>query len=320
MEDGKLRAKRGRPRKDYSEYIGSEGPLGLRIESIIDEGKRTREGPHVVAVCSLCGERSTPRLRDVLRGHSRSGGCRKKQCFLEFCDLAASRLSESVVAGVWAARYCGDARKATASRFKLRPPIADAALRRYQSKLDGMLQDGKAEKIYHLVSQPGRSFQKVAADFELPLTAVRYLTLAAFNRARRVQAALNESNAQVSNSIDSTMSIPQPVEHDEIWWCACLSWIIVDHVGKRQGPWAKTWPPGELGKDDLRRRGGKLVGSLADLYHQAKSFLTSENLPIKYREDIEMFVDLADRTLANRQGRQLRAAREHAGKNKAFSP
>ena len=66
MKTTELKFKRGRPRKDYSKFVGFESPLGLRIEAISEEGNRAREGPHVDALCLRCGERSTPRLRDVL--------------------------------------------------------------------------------------------------------------------------------------------------------------------------------------------------------------------------------------------------------------
>ena len=55
--EAKFKSKRGRPRGDYSRYIGFEGPLGLKIQSIIEDGKRVREGPHVVTLANREGRR-----------------------------------------------------------------------------------------------------------------------------------------------------------------------------------------------------------------------------------------------------------------------
>jgi hypothetical protein len=301
-----LTSKRGRPRKDYSGYLGFESPLGLRIEAILDEGKKAGEGPHVDALCLRCGERSTPRLRDVLRGHSQSGGCRKKECYLAYCDRAVARLDQTDVAGVWSSRYAGLSRKATAAKFKLAYPIADAAQRAYQAKVDAMMADGTAGKIYELASQPHWDIRSAAAHLNLTFEVALYLTLALKKGRRVTQEAAIQVPKIVAKPIVAPVGIEAGVVHSEIWWCAFIATTLVEYVKNRKD--RTIAPPGELASGELKRTKGELRGATAEIYEQCVELLEDVAVPGKFRADMREFVDIANLTLARRRDRQERAA------------
>jgi len=320
MKARKLKRKRGRPRLDYSGLVGFEGPMGLRIVRIREEGNRAREGPRVDAVCKQCGEPSHPRLRDVLNGHSKTGGCLKKECFLAYCDRVVARLDESVVAGVWASRFSGMARKATAASFKLAYPIMDAAMRTYQKKLDVMITDGTAEKIYQQASLARWDIGTTASQFGLTCEAVRYLNSAFRRRLKLVQTAPvhgAHTGDEAAQTSETRISSDRTEMQDHIWGCACHAASVVSAVDNRRKDWSIA-RPGELSFDELKRKKGKLVGKLAWLYEQCALLLEDANLPAEHREDIQEFVDLATSTLSNRRGRQkwrlgksVRAEKQH---------
>jgi hypothetical protein len=300
-----LTPKRGRPRKDYSQFVGFESPLGLRIEAIPDEGKRAHEGPHVDALCLLCGERSTPRLRDVLSGHSQSGGCRKRECFLAYCDRAVARLDQAVVARVWSSRYAGLSRKATATKFGLAYPIVDAAQRAYQAKINAMMADGTAEKIYELASQPHWGIGSAAAHLDLTFETALYLTLAFKSRRRVAQEAAIQATKIVAEPTEAPAGTEAEVVHSEIWWCAYIAATLVEYVKNRKD--RTIAPPGELAPGELKRTKGKLRGAMAEIYEQCVVLLEDVAVPRELRADMQEFVDLANETLASRLKWQKRA-------------
>lgn len=304
MKTAKLISKRGRPRKDYSKYVGFESPLGLRIEAISEEGKRVREGPHVNALCLRCGERSTPRLRDVLSGHSQSGGCRKRECFLAYCDRVVAKLDEAVVAGVWSSRYAGLSRKATAAKFGLAYPIVDAAQRAYQAKINAMMADGTAEKVYELASKPHWDIDSAAAHLNLTFETALYLTLTVKRRRRVAQEAAIQAPTIVAEPTEAPAETEEEVVHSETWWCAFIAAKLVEHVKERKD--RAIARPGELSPGELRRTKGKLKGSMAEIYEQCIALVDDVAVPRGFREEMREFIDLADQTLANRRKRWKR--------------
>ena len=308
--EAKFKSKRGRPRQDYSKYIDDEGPLGLKIQSIIGEGSRAREGPHVVALCPLCGETSGPRLRDVLSGHSQSGGCRKKECYLAFRERAVDRLDESKVAAVLAARFSGMSRQQAATQFNMPPPIVHRAQCRYQARLDAMIADGTAARIREHVSQPGWSIDGAASHFNLLPRVVWYLTAAAHNRAGPKRSLATKEHATAESSLIPTGSWPPspPSDSDEAWLQTVTCCALLEHVLERR-EWSVA-RPGEFAPGELRRSKGKLVGAAAELYEWAKASAQDETIPLAYKEDLRRFTDVADASLANREARRRRMARE----------
>jgi len=303
MRSSRPPSRRGRPRGNYARYIGFEGPLGLRVESIVDEPSRAHTGPRVVAVCTLCGEHSTPRLRDLLSGHSKSGGCRKRRCFIEYCDRVVSRMDQSVVEEVWAARYQNMTRRAAASEKNLPYAIVDAAQRAYEAKLNRMIEEGAADKLYERVHESGCDVETAARQFRLCPAAGRYLFLAGFNHSRQ------------SRSPDSSTAQLEPcgkdhgtaTEHDEAWWCAYICNTLVEEIRKRHD-WSVACP-GELAKAELKWSKGRLVGDMVQVYEEANRYLKDVNVAPELKEDMRAFVDLANATLDDRRERQRRFAR-----------
>jgi hypothetical protein len=315
METLTMKRKRGRPTGDYSRFIGYESPLGLTIMAILETGSRKKEGPHVDAVCVLCGEHSTPRLRDVLRGHSKSGGCLKKQCYLEYCARVVERLDENVVAGVWACRYSGMTRKATADRFGLAYPIADMAQRVYQKKLDAMVADGTAEKIHNQASQPYWNIEDAAGQAGISPAAGRYLTFAAAYRRRAARAEGGQDLAPVANEPQASRSPGMEEDHDDTWWCACISASLVGMIKSR-----KDWSvarPAQVSFKELKRKNGRLVGEFVPHLEQCESLLARADILPEHREYIQQFVDLVYTTLASRRKRQERARNSATARNRA---
>jgi hypothetical protein len=201
----------------------------------------------VDALCLRCGEHSTPRLRDVLSGHSQSGGCRKKECFLAYCDRVVAKLDQAVVARVWSSRYPGLSRKATAAKFKLAYSIMDAAQCAYQAKIDAMIADGTAAKIYELASKPHWDIGSAAAHLGITFETALYLTLAFKSRRRVAQEAAIQTPKIVAEPTEAPAGTEEGVVHSEIWWCACIAATLVEHIKNRKdwtiaspsSPWCK---------------------------------------------------------------------------------
>jgi len=196
--------KRGRPRLDYSHHVGTISPSGLEIKSIEDSESRAQEGPHAVCKCTVCGEPSRPRLRDVLRGHAQSDGCRKRECYLAYLGRAVNRLDESTRADIWIAKYQGQTRHQVAKRFGLQPSVVDAAERDYQAKLTDMINQGIAQEVMRLASKPvpnhSRSGVAVAAEaFGLSEPIIQYLMAVGKKQAKEAEeyALMEAENAEV---------------------------------------------------------------------------------------------------------------------------
>src|ERR1017187_8467002 len=98
-------------------------------------------------------------------------------------------------------------RGATAARFGLAYPVMDAAHRKYQAKLDAMIDDGLAEKVLKQASLPYWDMAGAAGQFGLSPQAGQYLAFAARNRTRAAQQA--ETNAS-ETSADATPLYNKP--------------------------------------------------------------------------------------------------------------
>ena len=190
--------------------------------------------------------------------------------------------------------------------FRSAYPIVDAAQRTYQAKVDAMMANGTAEKIYEQACQPHCDIRSAAAHLNLPFEVALYLTLA-LKRGRRVaqEAAIRVPEIGVK-AIVTPVGIEAGAVHSEIWWCALIAATLVEYVKNRKD--RTIAPPGELAPGELKRTKGKLRGSMAEIYEQCVGLLEDVAVPREFRADMREFVDLANQTLARRRDRQERAA------------
>ncbi|MGA9062597.1 MAG: hypothetical protein WB341_13135, partial [Terracidiphilus sp.] len=135
-------------------------------------------------------------------------------------------------------------RKATAAKFGLAYPIVDAAQRAYQAKIDAMMADGTAEKVYELTSQPHWDIESAAAHLNLTFETALYLTLALKRRRRIAQEAAIQAKKVVAEPTEAPVGTEEGVVHSETWWCAFLAATLVEHVKKRKDRTIAR--PGEL--------------------------------------------------------------------------
>ena len=140
----------GRPEVDYSQWVGTTH-FGLKILRVFRTGIK-KAGPRVETVCigqdeqgKACGAiTSDARLRDVLRGHTKSCKCRRVSVFKKNINKQVDRLKQPVIAAMWSAHFDGATRKTIAFTHRVIAPVVDFAIRRYQKILDGCLSRGRA--------------------------------------------------------------------------------------------------------------------------------------------------------------------------------
>jgi hypothetical protein len=281
-----VKAKRGRPRGDYANLIGTEYNGNL-ILSIID-GPRSGNGPKVTARCAECGSQYETRLRRLRSGETKSCGCLKRRNFRNYLAAAVSKLSLEVVAGCWIARQTMN-RERTAAKFRLQIAVVDAAQRRYQAHLDSLISDGTALKLHRLTGEGGNGDRmttaQAAAEAELPIEAARYLIFAAARRMRdqeeatKGQRAFSRIIARAACKVLADVEVRQPTTK-----------------------WTKSWTP-ELTHSELRLSKGQLVGSNEYLYELCLSVDRSA-LDKDEQAVVDEFLQLARRTLADRRERR----------------
>ncbi|HEV2486224.1 MAG TPA: hypothetical protein VGT08_11895 [Terracidiphilus sp.] len=209
------------------------------------------------------------------------------------------------------------ARKATAERFKLAYPIVDAAQRKYQAKLDSMISDGTAEKIYEQAASPFWSIDGAASKFGISVQAGSYLVFSFKYRTRvlRTVAPVSEKDdaAQVSAPAAKAGESEQAAE---IRKGALVAHLVVEHVTNR-----KDWHlsrSGEFTVGELRMTKGSLVGTVAEIHRQCVEMLEDQNIDPLYRGTFQELIDLANDTLDNRRERWKRG-RDRAVHEKAVN-
>jgi hypothetical protein len=185
--------------------------------------------------------------------------------------------------------------------------VMDAAQRKYQAKLDAMLSDGVAKKIYEQASLPHGDIASAAGSFNLPAAAGQYLTFAAKRRLMAVQKPVGqatETSVKVADCTSAPVGAGDSDAQLHVWGCASHAAFIIGEVENRRKD-RSIAPPGELTKKELKRTNGQLVGTLAWLYNECCSLKEEVTVPQKMMDDIREFLDLANQTLDNRRSRQI---------------
>jgi hypothetical protein len=265
--------KRGRPQKDYTWEIG-EVYNRSRITAIVP-GPRAGTGVRVEAVCLDCPKEFTARLSYLKSGKTKTCGCLKKENYKAHLAKLVAKMSPEDIAGCWEDRYSGLSRRDAARPRKIAPSTLDEAVRTYQLKLDALLNDGTAVRIYRTILLPGSDLKKIGAQYGLGAVTTQYLVKVI---ARKVHDNEVRKDYVATN-------------------CA---WEVSNATER------KTWEfgrPRELSREQLRRVKGKLIGQLAGLYRDAELLLAG-NLTPEYRRDMMQFIELADDTLKNRLDRR----------------
>src|ERR1035437_638204 len=132
--------KGGRPRKSYDHLIGTTHNF-LVIDRIFRDAEHE---PRADTTCTRCGTHTECRLRDILKGHTKSCKCLRPEQYLINVKDQAARLPEQKVAEMWSMHYAGATRWDIAWKHKLAVVVVDFALRRYQRFLDGYTTRGLA--------------------------------------------------------------------------------------------------------------------------------------------------------------------------------
>lgn len=287
-ESQTVKRKRGRPRGDYSSLVDTI-VNGHRILEVVD-GPRSGDGVMVVVECPECGESYTKRLRSLRTEGVKGCSCVRSRIFRAYLDRQISKLSPEVIAGCWVSRKT-KTRLQTAAKFGLPIEVVDAAYRKYQTKLDSMVEVGKA--LHRMVNEEHGyrvSVAEAAAGFSLSVEAAHYLISVA---ARRIQADNEETESRSSDAS----------------WIADRAAAAVKLVEKRScrdtqqhGKWCR---PHELAEWEFQRRKGRLQGSLVPLYGACKQ-VDRALLNDSQAAAVKEFLDIAESTLANRQVRLAR--------------
>lgn len=295
MQDAQpTKAKRGRPRGDYTNLVGTMCN-GHEILSVL-EGPRSRQGVKVVARCPKCGHPFETRLRR-LRGENPKGcRCVRSEKYREYLKRRLSELRPETIAGCWVSRR-SMTRKKTAAKFGLRVEVVDAAQREYQTKLDLLIENRTALRLHRMIRGADGdpvTMTGAGAEFGLPMEAVQYLVSAG---ARQMKE--DSANAAFQLSCSQLMAL----------WASKVLSEVEQRESKRKR-WI-GWVP-ELMPKELRMEKGKLVGRHAALYEFCMyGYLSGLNRD--ERADVDEFLEIARRTLANRLDRRasyLKSVRE----------
>jgi hypothetical protein len=287
-----VKAKRGRPRGDYSDLVGTRINGHLILEVL--DGPRSRDGVMVIAGCPECGNPYRTRLRRLRYEDPKGCSCVRSRLFREYLERTVSKLAPEIIAGCWSSKQTLS-RKQTAAKFGLPVEVVDAAERKYQSTIDSLIENGTARNLYRMtVSEvDGRrvTTAKAAAEAGLPVEAVQYL-ISAEARLTRKETAAAKTQRAFSKLI------------------ARMAFNLVAEVEARhpKGKWSRSWTP-ELTKGELRLVKGRLVGSKADLFELGLSVERSA-LTKDEQAGVDAFLQLARRTLADRRERRDTYLRE----------
>lgn len=276
----------------------------------IVNGPRACTGVEVMARCAVCGKLFRTRLRRLRSGESVSCGSVKKDNFLKHLAGMVDRLPPEVIAACWTSMYTGLSRRKTAAKYHLEFAVVDEARRRYQAKLDALLdpENGTATELYRMTTEPvdGKylSITEAAAAMEqmkLPIEALQYLIKAVHHR-------------------EATAEMYVEWTKEEAAWIASEAAKVVAMVAEESafGLWKPSIRPWrkELTNEELKRREGKLLGKLAPQYKRCKevdrSLLNDEQVA-----RVDAFLDLADNTLQARLNRQARSLRSMNSRNQS---
>lgn len=284
------KAKRGRPRRDYSAEIG-QVYNGNEIVAILNS-TRTRVGVEVMAKCAYCPELYRTRLRRLRSGETKSCGCLKELNFLNYVDDQVGRLSPERIAGCWTSRYMGLSRRATAAKYHLKRGVVDEAQRRYQAKLDELIEDEIDQQLYRMTSKPvdGKfaATAAAAAAFGLPIEAAQYLLTVARRQIKTGEFAGEYAKWKAAAIASQAAEVVAEVAATSGW------------SSRRIRPWRN-----ELTCIEFRRtRKGELLGKYARLYVRCKG-VDRSLLDRAQREQVDAFLDLADNTISSRYDRHL---------------
>jgi hypothetical protein len=173
--------KGGRPRKSYDYLIGTTHNF-LVIDRIF---RGAEHEPYADTTCTRCGTHTECRLRDILKGHTKSCKCLRPEQYLINVNDQAERLPEQKVAEMWSMHYAGATRWDIAWKHKLAAVVVDFALRRYQRFLDGYTTRGLA---LWLAEQTIQAVPAKVAEY-LRKSELRVQNI--FRRARNAEAEAN---------------------------------------------------------------------------------------------------------------------------------
>jgi hypothetical protein len=269
----------GRPPKDYS-YLVNQDVNGVRILNVY----LPRGGQRMAQIeCPYCKKPADKILQNVLSGRTTSCGCHKRDLFRDYHNRQADKLSGRDIADIWSARMAGESRKAVAKRFELQKATVDEAFRRYQLKVDSMQESLSS----------GVPLSELIQNNDLGEQAIAYL--------RKVSIRLARQKAEEA--------VERAEEAEEIAWKARLAldeirsdWedrrgrIIPDELKRYQRPRL------EMTEDELRRRNGRIVGSLSGLYFRCLD-IRGKVLDEAHKKTIMEFIELAEDTLRARTER-----------------
>jgi len=166
--------KAGRPSKDNSAEVGLRYGM-LVIQAIlpaIDKG-----GQRVLATCD-CGRQTETRLNRLKTAEpdTKSCGCLKIAHYKAFLRRSVDHLSGETVCAVWTDHFLGQSRFKIARAKGIAVSLVDECIRTYQTRVNTMVENRIAGKVYLAAGDKG-GVEAAAAAYSLPLVVARYLTM-----------------------------------------------------------------------------------------------------------------------------------------------
>ena len=249
----------------------------------IDKG-----GQRVLATCD-CGRQTETRLNRLKTAEpdTKSCGCLKIAHYKAFLRRSVDHLSGETVCAVWTDHFLGQSRFKIARAKGIAVSLVDECIRTYQTRVNTMVENRIAGKVYLAAGDKG-GVEAAAAAYSLPLVVARYLTMV---MSRKKPAA------QVS-------------EITYVDGVGMICEMYYNLVAERERNYELGIKHcGEFTFREIRRSKGQIVGSYAEAYIEASKLL-SGRLELDLLKRIVPFVELVNQTLRARTHRQKSMARQ----------
>lgn len=265
---------RGRPRKDRSEYVNRQ--YNQLFVLAIRRSDQTKH-PMCRVKCLACGQKSTKRIDDVVRGRVKTCGCGAKKAFDDYISRRLAKLSDSEIEKIWCQAQEGRSSRDLAVELKNQKAVVDAAIRKHQRRLDDMTEERKLV-IWTIAQEKG--YEAAGAEYGLN----------------------SRSSAYIVQRMENSIVDPRESNEDLVERLQAIRYV----TKMEPEPGEKWFYAGEFRKDDLhKKRTGLVVGGLSALYYRLKRFpLNSPNLNPELKDLIRWFLSTATWTFESRTKRQ----------------
>jgi hypothetical protein len=229
----------------------------------------------------------------MLSGNTKSCGCLKVENYIRYHSRAFYKQPE-LIPQAWELRFGGLDRAETADMLKISRTAVDIAFREFQRKLDGLVEDGTTAAMYAAYHGAACNEDAIAAQFNLPVTAVAYLLKVHMRRISEAEKLGSAIADHAQRFAGQMADLVREIRTRSAW----------NPIGTRPKDRIRA---GEFTFKELRMENGKVRGYYAGAYNGALDLLSFQ-IPESIKTTLRDFVALGRYTFEERKvrGRQHR--------------